>query len=105
MKIPGILFRKLKELDGYNNEALYLCIMDKSEVIKWAIDNKEFKDEVGRICYIMAIINNNIYPFHKAVVKKIKARKLEAEDEETEEDIVIENKVQKTRDVSKWLED
>lgn len=105
MKLPSFLFKKIKELDGYYYEAIYLCLMDKIKDIRWALGNKNFKSEPSRISYVMAIISNNVLPYHKAVEIKIKREKSERKNIIEEENLIIENKKQNTKDISKWLEE
>ena len=60
-KIPSFLFKKLKEYEvasiGY--EVLLATIKDERKNIQWAINNKEFKNEIGKISYIFAILSNH----------------------------------------------
>lgn len=58
--MPTVVFRKLKELDYYSDEIIQMTLDEKADVIRWAMENKEFSDDSGRASYMMAIVRNTI---------------------------------------------
>ena len=77
--IPKILFKKMKEYEpnaiGY--PILLETIKYCEENINWALDNKEFKNEIGKISYVFAIISNNIHDVAKGLSRKQKANNVQ----------------------------
>lgn len=58
--MPTIVFRKLKELDFYSDEIIQETLEESRNAIEWAFNNKEFKDDSARACYMMAVVRNKI---------------------------------------------
>ena len=107
MKLPTITYRKIEEYrETCGFDVLYETIRQQEEAINWALNNKEFINETGKICYIFAIVQNNI---GGVLLEK---KKLEKEKKQTEKmdlippDVNINNDfVRKGRDLSAYVED
>lgn len=101
--MPTVIFRKLKELDYYSDEIIQMTLDEKTDIIRWAMENKDFSDDSGRACYMMAIVRNNI-----AEVERREKRKKETVLQEERynqnldlvEDLESIGTVHKSRDVS-----
>ena len=73
---PTILPKRLKELDFYDNETIYLTICECESNIISALNSKTFNGDYSKICYIMAIIRNNIAQVWKQImIKRNEAKK------------------------------
>ena len=64
-KFPTIVAKKLKEYESYGYEVVLKTILDKKEIIGYAIDTKNFNSEYNKVAYVMAIITNNINDVYK----------------------------------------
>ena len=104
MKISTIFFRKLAELEPYGYDVVYNTIEHNSVSIEWALNNKEFSSESGKVSYVMAIVQNNINDEYKFKQKQLKLQEKSAKIIEEPVDIEIVNNIQKTKDVSRWIE-
>lgn len=60
MKMPTYFFKKLTEWEPYGYEVIYICINDNKSNIEWALNNKQFNQETGKIMYICAILENHM---------------------------------------------
>ena len=69
---PTVLTKKLKELEFYGYDVINRTIDKAYNSIQYAIQHKEFKNDVGKISYIFAIIKNNINDVYKQVVQEEK---------------------------------
>lgn len=105
---PTILPKRLKELDFYDNETIYNTICENEANIIYSLNTKEFNSDYSKICYVMAIIRNNIAQmWKKNMIARNEAKKayqpipsntyLSLSD--------IQNPKQKVKDISKYLED
>ena len=108
MKIPTYFYKRLKECEGYGYDVVYRCMQIKAKDIRWAIHNKEFNTEVGKMMYIWAILNNSMNDALKEVVaerreeeKKLKDTKIE---ESVNVDLDIKTVKQHTVNISRFLE-
>lgn len=106
-QVPSsLLFKKLKELEFYDNEVILKTIQQQSDTIKYWMNNKEFKNENGKISYMFAIIKGSINDVYKEWkreqnrIKQVKKSKIDINI-----DIENINTTQKGKDISKWLED
>ena len=109
MKIPTYFYKRLKECEGYGYDVVYRCIQNKAKDIKWALNNKDFNSEVGKMMYIWAILNNSMNDALKEVVAERRAEekknKTTAVEESVNVDLNITEKKQHTVDISRFLED
>ena len=109
MKLPTLFYKRLNECEGYGFDVVYRCIQMKAKDIQWAVRNKEFSSEVGKIMYIWAILNNHMNDALKEVVAERRAeekRKITtAVEESVNVDLDIENKQQRSVNISEFLED
>lgn len=64
---PGIVHKKLKDLEFYGFECIYKTICKKENDILWALNHKDFRNDMGRIAYMFAIIDNNINDVYKSM--------------------------------------
>lgn len=74
---PTFLFKKLKELNFYSNEIILKTIEQNYSTIKYYSENKEFRNDVQKISYIFAIINNRISEVYKTEERKKTAKRSE----------------------------
>lgn len=109
-KFPTVLTKKLKELEFYGYEVVLETIRKCSSSIEYAVKTKNFKNEVGKISYIMAIVQNNINDVYKEHNRKEKLK--EKQDKQTihfeaENSVEIMNigSKHKGKDISDFLED
>ena len=109
MKIPTYFYKRLKECEGYGYDVVYRCIQMKAKDIKWAINNKDFNTEVGKMMYIWAILNNSMNDALKEIVAERREEERKNKNTETEEsvntDIDIDNGEQHTVNISRFLEE
>ena len=109
MKLPTYFYKRLNECDGYGFDVVYRCIQNKAKDIRWAINNKEFNSEVGKMMYIWAILNNSMNDALKEVVAERRAEekrnKTTAIEQSVDVDLDITDKKQHTVDISRFLED
>jgi len=106
-QIPSsLLFKKLKELEFYDNEVILKTIEQQSDTIRYWMNNKEFKNENGKIAYMFAIIKGSINDVYKDWKReKDLERKLQGADYNIPIDMDVEVNKQEGKDLSKWLED
>lgn len=101
---PTVLTKKLKELEFYGYDVINRTIDKAYNSIQYAIQHKEFKNDVGKISYIFAIIKNNINDVYKQVVQEEKRSETVCEiDNEVDIDNIQTN--HKEKNIKKWLED
>ncbi len=101
---PTVLMKKLKELDFYGYDVINQTIDKTYNSILYAIQHKEFKNDVGKISYIFAIIKNNINDvYRQAVQNEKKKENLYEIDNSVDIDNIQTN--HKEKNIKKWLED
>lgn len=109
MKIPTYFYKRLKECEGYGYDVVYKCIQNKAKDIQWAIHNKDFNSEVGKMMYIWAILNNSMNDALKEVIADRRAeekrKNITVVEQSVNVDLDIPEKKQHTVDISKFLED
>ena len=101
---PTVLAKKLKELEFYGYDVINRTIDLTYDSIQYAIQHKNFKNDVGKISYIFAIIKNNINDIYKQTVQEEKEKKIVYEID----DSVDINNIQtnhKEKNIKKWLEE
>ena len=109
MKLPTYFYKRLKECEGYGYDVVFHCIQNKAKDIKWAINNKNFNSEIGKMMYIWAILNNHMNDALKEVVAERRAEEkrnqISPVEQSVDVDLEINNKKQRTVDISKFLEE
>lgn len=109
MKIPTYFYKRLKECEGYGYDVVYKCMQIKAKDIKWALINKDFNSEVGKIMYIWAILDNGMNDALKEIVaerREVERRTLETKVEQSVNvDLDVNTVKQHTVDISKFLEE
>lgn len=101
---PTVLTKKLKELEFYGYDVINRTIDKTYNSIQYAIQHKDFKNDVGKISYIFAIIKNNINDVYKQVVQEEKKSETVCEiDNEVDINNIQTN--HKEKNIKKWLED
>lgn len=74
-KLPTIAYKKLKELrEDYDYDVILEAIHGERDSILWALNTKKFASEYSTMCYIFAILQNNIMKYLR---KKLRFEKLE----------------------------
>lgn len=103
---PTVLTKKLKELEFYGYDVINRTIDKAYNSIQYAIQHKDFKNDIGKISYIFAIIKNNINDVYKQTVQQEKEKKDETVCEiDNEVDIDNIQTKHKEKNIKKWLED
>ena len=74
---PTVLTKKLKELEFYGYDVINRTIDKTYDSIQYAIQHKDFKNDMGKISYIFANIKNNINDVYKQIVQEEKEKKSE----------------------------
>lgn len=59
-KLPTILYKKIEEYKPYGYDVIFRTMVDCTSSMQWALANKSFKNDSGKILYLFAIIGNNI---------------------------------------------
>jgi hypothetical protein len=72
--MPTIVFRKLKELDFYSDEIIQETLEESRNAIEWAFNNKEFRDDSAKACYMMAVVRNKIAEIYQRSKDKFKIK-------------------------------
>lgn len=101
---PTVLTKKLKELEFYGYDVIDRTIDKSYDSIQYALRTKDFRNDVGKISYIFAIIKNNINDVYKQVLREEKEQKREY----TIDTSVDVDDIQTThteKNITKWLED
>lgn len=107
---PTVLTKKLKELEFYGYDVINKTIDKSYKSIQYALRTKDFRNDVGKISYIFAIIKNNINDVYKQVLAEEKGEKRQQE-QVTNIEVVDEQSImnigtkQKAKDISSFLED
>lgn len=104
---PGIVHKKLKALEFYGFECVYQTICEEENAIIWALNYKDFRNDIGRIAYLFAIIDNNINDVYKSMrnVKKQLPKVSESVDYVEELNLEKIGTSKKGRDISAFLEE
>lgn len=103
---PTVLTKKLKELEFYGYDVINKTIEKTYNSIQYAIQHKEFINDVGKISYIFGIIKNNINDVYKQTVQQEREKKNETVCEiDNEVDIDNIQTKHKEKNIKKWLED
>ena len=109
MKIPTYFYKRLKECEGYGYDVVYRCIQNKAKDIRWALANKDFNSEVGKMMYIWAILNNSMNDALKEVVAERREEDRKNKNTKTEESVNVDLDIttveQHTVNISRFLED
>lgn len=104
---PTLLTKRLKDLDFYDNETIYKTVIYSEDAIRYSMKMKNFANDHARISYIMAILKANINTVFKQVIAE--RRELKKQPSQTNIDIdgmdESKNPIQKTKDLSKFVED
>jgi len=101
---PTVLTKKLKELEFYGYDVINRTIDKAYNSIQYAIQHKDFKNDIGKISYIFAIIKNNINDVYKQIVQEEKRSETVCEiNNEVDIDNIQTN--HKEKNIQKWLED
>lgn len=107
---PTILTKKLKELEFYGYDVIIETIEKCRSAIEYSLKTKQFKNDLNRISYLMAIIKNNINDVYKEHVRHEKiAEKQQTQtsnfEEVCEKAIMNIGSKQKAKDISSFLEE
>lgn len=105
---PTIVSKKIAELkEGYSCKVIYNTIEKCEDSIVWALQNKEFNNDNGRMSYILAIISNHINDMENNddIAKKIALKEKSILSNE-DVDVSYDNKVvHKAKNISDLLGD
>lgn len=103
-KLPGVTYRKLKELEPFGYSTVFEVICENARSIEWAMQNKDFANDAGRVMYIFGIVRNNIG--NKYRQKKAEANKRPGASEDyLSGEVSASRTPQKVKDISRFLEE
>lgn len=102
--------RVVKSKEGYPYDIILDTLLSNADVIRWAIEQKNFKDENTKINYIMAIVDSHINDTYIAFQSKLSSEDIKDKDNIIEEERTIRIipevvKLKKNTGISKFLED
>lgn len=107
---PTILTKKLKELEFYGYDVIIETIEKCRSSIEYSLKTKQFKNDLNKISYLMAIVKNNINDVYREHVRTEKIEeKQQAQtsnfEEVSEKSIMNIGSKQKAKDISSFLEE
>lgn len=102
MKLPTLFYKKLSEWEPFGYDVVLTTMNNKHDDMCWALNNKQFTSESGKLMYLCTIIENNLVDAYK---EKVAQNKVVNHLSDITEDVAITNQKQATRDISKWLEE
>lgn len=107
-KIPSLLFKRIKELNKkYNYKVIYeTFVQNKKNISYWLNLENKFKDETGKINYMMAIITNNIEKINQLWLKRQKEQaknQIKVDTSTINETTVVKKEI--NRGISDFLDD
>lgn len=100
--IPTYVFKCLKDFNDVGFKILYYTIIDQKKSIQWALETKSFDNEIQKIKYIFAILLNNYNDTSKNL-KKMESQKESIDN--LPEDIEVNNPIQKTHNIARFIDD
>lgn len=102
-KLPTIAYKRLGELSPFGYSVVLQVIREHMRDIEWAMRNRDFRDDSGRVMYIFGIIKNNVGQKYRESkrVEKPNTPSVDYLSCSTE----TRNAAQKTRDISRFLEE
>lgn len=102
---PGLLIKKLKELDFYSYDVILQTLENKTEDIHYWLNRKNIDTDNGKIAYLFGIVKGCINDELKKYNRNEK--RVIAEDRSLIETADIENigSLTKGKDISDWLGD
>ncbi|MEY8421981.1 hypothetical protein AALB52_04415 [Lachnospiraceae bacterium 38-14] len=107
---PTVLTKKLKELEFYGYDVINRTIDKAYNSIQYSIQHKEFKNDIGKISYIFAIIKNNINDVYKQVLREEKIKEKQKTQTDhfesiSESELMNIGSKRKAKDISEFLEE
>ena len=107
MKLPTSTYKKIEEYrETCGFDVLYRTLLAQTDAIKWALENKEFRDEKAKINYIFAILQNHVGDTLKTDRQRLNEQRKTEKIDTIPPDIDIHNDFpRKVVDFSKYVED
>lgn len=106
MKLPGFFWKKLSSWESYEYKVVYRCMQNNYKNMCWAIINKDFGSETGKVMYLSAIIENNLNDALKEINAENKLYTSAKNDDIADMiDLDVIGKKQSKKDISRFLED
>lgn len=107
---PTVLTKKLKELEFYGYDVINRTIDKVYNSIQYAIQHKDFKNDIGKISYIFAIIKNNINDVYRQVLREEKIKEKQKTQTDhfesiSESELMNIGSKKKAKDISEFLEE
>lgn len=107
---PTVLTKKLKELEFYGYDVINRTIDKTYNSIQYAIQHKDFKNDIGKISYIFAIIKNNINDVYRQVLREEKIKEKQKTQTDyfesiSESELMNIGSKKKAKDISEFLEE
>lgn len=107
---PTVLTKKLKELEFYGYDVINRTIDKAYNSIQYAIQHKDFKNDIGKISYIFAIIKNNINDVYRQVLREEKIKEKQKTQTDhfesiSESELMNIGSKKKAKDISEFLEE
>ena len=100
--VPTILFKNLKSYEKMGYDVVYDTIIEETKDINWALQNVNFQNTNGMIMYVCKILEGHMVD----VYQRKKFERCHAKRPDVAPiDIEIHNKKQKSKDISRFLEE
>ena len=106
MKIPTYFYKWLLSCESYGYDVVYDCMKKQQSACNWALKNKDFSSETGKIMYLTTIFDNNINDSLKEIVRQRRNKNTDySEQDLIESNIEISSNPKKNNNISRFLED
>ena len=100
---PPLLKRKINELsEKYGADVVFETSCGIIDSLRWAAENRNFENDMGKIFYAMAVMENNVGTY-------LKRKKREEDERKRNDEMVlphieeVSNSTQKVKDISQFL--
>ena len=104
MKLPTILWKRIEEFSSMGHEIFYNAIVGERSSIEWALRSKQFKNPTKMISYVFRILENNMMKYYQEAQDAAEQKRIN-ENMVIPENIEVDNKKQRSHDISRFLED
>lgn len=97
--VPPVIIKMFAKYDKVGFDVLYETLCEQEDVIRWALDTKEFKSDYQAAKYIDAILGNNYRKVKERIDMQKRMKKIQR-NPEIEQGEVGFNRVNKNKDIS-----
>ena len=106
MKIPTYFYKWLLSCESYGYDVVYNCMTKQQLSCNWALKNKDFSSETGKIMYLTTIFNNNMNDSLKEIVSQRRKKSTEYNEQDLiESNMEIHSNPKRNNNISRFLED